>query len=233
MEIIEKLPFYDDYMLLVEAKRVAEKEIVELENPEKQLERIKKFYQNVGADYTKNEWIVETEWDISETNRGEDSLLNRLKQDVLLGSVVENAVEKQDDESLSALNAYRSNEMYLVKQIMFYVGVCKAKSDPEFIEKAGTAIMDRYSPAEATLFAEEGVYYYIFYLQCLQTCLKRYRGHSQYEQVKRKVAERCMNLKLMLNHYTYDWYIENEVKSILTEISNVEVLMNEDEGIDS
>ncbi len=55
MNGMEKLPFYDDYMLLVEGKRVAEKEIVELENPEKQLERIKKFYQNIGADYSKNQ----------------------------------------------------------------------------------------------------------------------------------------------------------------------------------
>lgn len=231
MEIIENLPFYDDYMELVEAKRVAEKEIVELENPEKQLERIKKFYQNVGADYTKNEWIVETERDIS---GGEERLLNRLKQDVRLGSVVENAVKKQDDESLNALDAYYNDKWYLIDEIMFYVGVCKAKSDPEFIEKAGKAIMDRYDlDEEAALFSYEGVYYFIFYLQCLQTCLKRYRGHSQYEQVKRKVAERCMNLKLMLNKYTNDWFIGDEVKSVLTEISNVEVLMNEDEGIDS
>ncbi len=230
MNGMEKLPFYDDYMLLVEGKRVAEKEIVELENPEKQLERIKKFYQNIGADYSKNQWLIEAEENISETNRGEDSRMSQLKRDVRLGTVIENAVEKQDDDSLRSLNAYANNEMYadLVKQIMFYVGVCKVKSDPDYIEKAGTAIMKRYNPIEATLFAEEGVNYYIFYLHCMQICLKRYRNHSQYEIVKSKVSDRCMNLKLMLNRYADDPYIDNEVKSVLTEISDLEVLMRGD-----
>ena len=152
MNGMEKLPFYDDYMLLVEGKRVAEKEIVELENPEKQLERIKKFYQNIGADYSKNQWLTEAEENISETNRGEDSRMGQLKRDVRLGTVIENAVEKQDDDSLRSLNAYANNEMYadLVKQIMFYVGVCKVKSDPDYIEKAGTAIMKRYRSEEHT-----------------------------------------------------------------------------------
>lgn len=230
MDKIEKLPFYGNYMLLVEGKRVAEKEIVELQNPEKQLERIKKFYTNIGADYTKNQWIVETESNISETNRGEDSRLSRLRMDVRLGNVVENAVEKQDDESLRALSAYSSNEMYsnLVRQIMFYVGVCKVKTDPEFIEKAGIAIMKRYNPLDATLFANEGVHYYIFYLQCLQICLKNYRNYPEYEQVKAQVSERCMNLKLMLSRFTEDQYIDDEVKSILMEVSDIAVMMRDD-----
>ncbi len=229
MDKIEKLPFYDNYMLLVEGKKVAEKEIIELENPEKQLERVRKFYRNVGADYTKNQWIVETESNISESNRGEDSRVNQLKREVRLGSIVENAVEKQDEESLRALNAYNNNEMYsdLVRQIMFYVGVCKAKCDPEFIEKAGIAIKNHYDPSKAKLFADEGVHYYIFYLQCLQSCLKRYRNHSQYEQVKTKVSDRCMNLKLMLIHFTDDLYISNAVNSILDEISVLEGVMRD------
>lgn len=230
MEKIDKLPFYDNYMLLVEGKRTAEKEIVELENPEKQLERIKKFYKNLGADYSKNQWLAEAEENVSAANRGEDSRMSQLKREVRLGTIVENAVEKQDDESLRELNTYRYSEMYgnLVKQIMFYVGVCKVKSEPELIEKAGTAIMKRYDPIEAALFASEGVHYYRFYLQCLQTCLRRYRNHSQYETVKAKAAARCMNLKLMLNPYREDPYISSEVKSILTEISDTEVIMTAD-----
>ncbi len=235
MDKIEKLPFYDNYMLLVEGKRVAEKEIIELENPEKQLERVKKFYQNIGADYTKNQWLVETEENISETNRGEDSRMNQLKREVKIGSVVENAVEKQDDESLKALIAYGNSELYgdLVNKIKFYVGVCRVKSDPELIEKAGTAIMNRYDPLQATLFADEGVHYYIFYLQCLQACLKRHRNHSQYEQVKSKVSDRCMNIKLKLSRYTDDPYIDNEIKSILMEVSDLEIMMRSDEEINS
>lgn len=230
MEKIDKLPFYDNYMLLVEEKNVAEKEIIELENPEKQLERIKKFYQNIGADYKKNQWLLETEENLSFTNRDEDSRMSQLKRTVKLGTIIENAVVKQDDESLRTLSAYGNSEMYsnLVRQIMFYVGVCKAKDDPEFIQKAGIAIMKRYPPIEATLFINEGVHYYIFYLHCLQSCLKRYKKHSMYGEVKEKAAERCMNLKLMLNPYREDIYIEDKVKSILTEISDLEGYMAAD-----
>lgn len=229
MNGMENLPFYDEYMHLVESKRDAEKEIVELENPEKQLERIKKFYQNIGADYSKNQWLTEAEENISETNRGEDSRMSQLKRDVKLGTVVENAVEKQDDDSIRALNAYGNNEMYadLVRQIMFYIDVCKVKNDPDSIEEVCKKIIERYNPIKATLFAEEGVNYYIFYLKCMQICLKRYRNHSQYENVKSKVWDRCLNLNLMLIHYADDPYIDNEVKSVLTEISDTYVLMRE------
>ena len=48
MSIIEKLPWYDDYILVLEGSRISEKEIEDLENPEKQLQRIKKFYENLG-----------------------------------------------------------------------------------------------------------------------------------------------------------------------------------------
>ncbi len=235
MEKIENLPFFDNYMLLVEGKRVAEKEIIEIENPEKQLERIKKFYQNLGADYTKNQWMVEVESNISETNMGEDSRMNQLKSEVRLGSVVENAVKKQDVESLKALSAYGNNEMYsdLVRQIMLYVGCCWVKNDPERIEKVGIAIMRDYNPSDAALFINEGVHYYIFYLQCLQICLKHFRNQPQYEQVKAKVSYRCLNLKLMLSQYTDDQYIDNEVKSILMEVSAVEELMKSDDNTTS
>lgn len=228
MEKIDKLPFYDNYMLLVEKKRVAEKEIIELKNPEKQLERIKKFYQNIGADYSKNQWLMEKEENISATNRGEDSRMSQLKGDVRLGTIVESAVEKQDNESLKALSAYRGNEMYcnLVKQIMYYVGICKVKSDSEFIKKAGEAIVRDYKPTEAKKFADEGVHYYIFYLRCLQTRLKSYRNDPQNELVKENVSERCTTFRLMLNRYTDDPYIGEEVRLILAEISDVEVLLS-------
>ena len=227
MDKIEKLPFYNYYMFLVEEKSAAEKEIAELESPEKQLERIKKFYQNLGADYTQNQWMVEKESNISEENKGEDSRINQLKRTVRIGNVVENAIEKQDEESARALNAYRSNEMYreLVEQIIFYMGVCQVKNNPEFIEKAGMVIMKRYDLSNAALFKEEGVYYYIFYLQCLKVCLNRYRNHSEYEQVKAKVSERVMNLKLMLSRYAGDPYINNEVGWILAEIVVVDALL--------
>ncbi len=230
MEIISELSFYDDYMQLVKDKQNAEKEIPQLENPERQLERIKLFYRNIGADYAKNKWLAVAEANISINNKGEDSRLSRLRRIVRLGVIFQNAVEKQDDESLRALNALSGSELYakLIKQIMFYVGVCRVKSNPDFIEKAGMAVMKRYSPTDADVFTDEGVYYYVFYLQCVAECLKHYRRDPQYDLVKQKATERCMNLKLMLSQYRFEPSVEESVKRILSEISDVELLMLSD-----
>ena len=87
MEIISELSFYDDYMQLVKDKQNAEKEIPQLENPERQLERIKLFYRNIGADYAKNKWLAVAEANISINNKGEDSRLSRLRRTVRLGVI--------------------------------------------------------------------------------------------------------------------------------------------------
>lgn len=230
MEMIEKMPWYDTYMLLTEGKKAAEKEIEELENPEKQLQRVKKFYQNLGADYVRNQWLAQAEDDIIHLNCGQNSRLSQLKHEVRLGTAVEDAVVKQDDESIAALYAYKEDEAYrlLVNQIMFYIGVSKAGTDIDYIEKSCTAVMKKYSPDSTALFIQEGVYYYIYYLQCLQSFLKRYRMHPLFERVRQLAGGRCMNLKLLLHSYREDAYIGKEVDEIFKEIANVEFLMDEE-----
>ena len=64
MNVIDRLPWHDNYILILEGKRIAEKDIEDLENPEKQFQRIKKFYENLGADYSKNNWLTQVEEDI-------------------------------------------------------------------------------------------------------------------------------------------------------------------------
>ena len=222
-------------MLLLEGKRRAEKDIIELENPEKQLQRIIRFYQNLGANYTKNQWLSQTEQEITFTNKGENSRLSLLIEEVKTGNIFEKAVTKKDDESIRALIEYKKRDEYksLVDQIMFYIGVSKAQSEIDYIEKACTAITRRYPPINTSAFIKEGVHYYVYYLQCLQICLKKYRNHFQYELVQQAVRERCMNLKLMLNMYKTDDYIYEEVQQILTEISNAESLLNDYEKEDA
>lgn len=229
MEIIEKLPWYDNYMLILEGKRIAEIGIEDLENPEKQLQRVKKFFQNMGADYSRNQWISQVEADITLLNKGEDSRLSQLKREVRIGVVLENAIENQDDESIAALNTYKDDESYrqIVKQIMFYIGVSKVKKDPEFIKKAYYAIYRTYPLERAGLFIGEGANYYVYYFQCAQSCIKLYQNHSLYEDVKKQVKDRCYNAKLMFNGYQTDMYISSEIKRILAEISNLEALMDE------
>lgn len=43
MNVIDRLPWHDNYILILEGKRIAEKDIEDLENPEKQFQRIKNF----------------------------------------------------------------------------------------------------------------------------------------------------------------------------------------------
>lgn len=230
MVMIERLPWYDDYNLILEGRRIAEKGIEDLENPEKQFQRVKKFYKNLGADYSKNNWLTQVEEDISASNRGEDSRLSQLKREVKFGNILENAVLKQDDESISELNMYKEDELYkpLIRKIMFYIGVTNVKKEPEFIKKAYDGIYKTYPLEKASAFANEGVYYYIYYFQCLQNLIKRHKGRISYDEISNQIVDRCYNAKLMLNRYSMDMYLEDEVKLILLEIEAVESMLKED-----
>lgn len=229
MDIIEKLPWYDDYSLILEGRRSAEKVIEDLENPEKQLQKVKKFYKNLGADYTKNDWLAQVEEDISLIDKGEDSRLSQLKKEVKFGSILENAVKNQDDESIRALNMYKQDELYaqLIKSIMFYIGVSKVKKEPDFIEKAYDGIYKTYSLNEASSFVNEGAYYYLYYFQCLQVLIKKYKGRELYDDIGKLILDRCYNARLMLKPYLMDTYLTDKIELILSEIKDVEVILIE------
>lgn len=231
MDILERLPWYNDYNLILEGRRIAEKSIEDLENPEKQFQRVKKFYKNLGADYSKNNWLTQVEEDISVTNEGEDSRLSQLKREAKFGNILENAVFRQDEESISELYMYKEDDLYkpLIRKVMFYIGVSKVKKEPEFIKKAYDGIYKTYPLEKASAFADEGVYYYIYYFQCLQVLIERHKGRVSYDEIINQIRERCYNAKLMLNRYSMDMYLKEEVKSILSEIEAVESILNEDE----
>lgn len=229
MDIIEKLPWYENYILTLEGRRIAEKRIEDLENPEKQLQRVKKFYKNLGADSTKNKWLVQVEEDITSSNKGEDSRLSQLRRQMKFGTILENAVEKQDDESISALNCYKDDELYkqLIKQTMFYIGVSKVKKKPDFINKAYNGIYKTYPLDRVDLFAKEGVYYYLYYFRCLQVLIKKHQNRESCEEVCTLIRDRCYNAKLMLNCYLSDIYLSDGVRLILSEIEAVEKLIED------
>ena len=228
MTIIEKLPWYSDYIYILEECRIAEKEIEDLENPEKQLQRVKKFYKNLGADCTKNNWFAEAEKNISFSNKGENSRLNQLKRDVKFGISLENAIQKQDKESISALNVYMNDERYeqLIRKVMFYIGVSKVKEEPDFIKRAYDGIKNKYSFNNIVTFTEEGVYYYIYYFQCLQILFKKYKGRSSYNDIRSQIKDRCYNAKLMFNSYQTDMYLADETKLVLAEITETEDMIS-------
>lgn len=229
MGIVEKLPWYNDYTLVIEGRRLAEQGIEDIENPEKQLQRIKKLYKSIGAEYSKNSWIIKAEEDLNAANDGENSRLAQLKREVKFATAIENALQKQDDQSLTALCAYKDDERYkhLIKSVMFYIGVSKTKSDPEFIQKAYKGISDMYSPDKISLFVEEGTYYYLYYFQCLKTLNEKYRGRASYNEVCAKIKDRCYNARLMFNGYIDDIYVSEQIKLIMAEIASVEEALTE------
>jgi hypothetical protein len=229
MGIVENLPWYEDYIFVIEGRRLAEQEIEDIENPEKQLQRIKKLYKSIGAEYSKNSWIIKVEEDLNAANDGENSRLAELKREVKFATVIENALQKQDDQSLAALCVYKDDERYkqLIKNVMFYIGVSKTKSDPEFIIKAYKGISDMYSLDKISLFVEEGAYYYLYYFQCLKTLNEKYRGKPSYNEVGAKIKERCYNARLMLNGFIDDIYVSEDIKLIMAEIAAVEEALAE------
>lgn len=227
MSIIEKLPWYNDFTLVLERKRIAEKDIEEIENPENQLLRIKKFYKNLGADYSKNIWIKQVEENNITSDDEEDSRIKQLKREVEFANILECAVLRQDNESISALIIYKDNALYkqIVRKVMFYIGVSKVKEEPEFIKKAYDGVYKNYPLDRASLFSNEGVYYYIYYFKCLHKLIIKYNGMVSYEEIKNQIKDRCYNAKLMLSNYLKDMYLMNEVQLIMTEIRAVEELL--------
>ena len=229
MDIIEKLPWYDEYNFILEGRRIAQKGIEDLENPQRQLQRVKKFYKNLGADYSKNIWMIQAEEDITITDKEEAGRLGELKRKVEFGDTLESAVQQQDDESISALNRYKNDDLYkqLVRKIMFYIGVSKVRKELDFIKKAYDGICKLYPLENASVFAGEGVYYFVYYFQCLQILIKKYTGRESYGDIKNQVQDRCYNARLMMNTYSVDIYLADEVKSVLDEIEAVEAMLRD------
>ena len=86
-----------------------------------------------------------------------------------------------------------------------------------------------YPLEKVSLFADEGVYYYVYYFQCLQVLFKKHKGRVTHDEIKAQAMERCYNAKLMLNRYSTDKYLAGIVQLILSEIEAVESLFVENE----
>ena len=61
--------------------------------------------------------------------------------------------------------------------------------------------------------------------------IKKHKGRVSYEEIRNQIRDRCYNAKLMLNRYSADMYLADEVQMILSEIEAVESMLNEREYI--
>lgn len=231
MKIIERLPWYENYMQLIVERKNKVQEINEMENPGKQFQRIKKFYENLGAEYTKNSWLIQEEAEISKKNEDERIKLRQLKEEVMFVNILENVICQRDDESINALRKYEKHELYnrLTEKVMFYLRVSKAKTEPDSIKDAYDAIKKNYPLENVRLFLFEGAYYYYYYFQCLQWLIKKYKGSESDEYIKIQIQKYCSNTKLMLNRYSTVTELAKPVNWLLGKIIFVESLLIEND----
>ena len=210
---MDEFPHYYDYCLILDEQKRAEQELEELKNPEKQLQKIKKFFANIGADPLKNQWIAETEQNLSSETDDENNSMHQLKRDIKIGTIMKNAVENQDNASIAALQAYSSDDYYklIVADIMFYIGVSKGKSDIKMIKRSYDAILKKYPLSNVSDF-EEGYFYYGYLIKCMREYA--FTFPSRYEDIK-EIQDKLLNLRLTLNLYKEDIYIGERVADIL------------------
>lgn len=225
--IEEKLPWYNTYTLIMDDRAAAINELETVGNPESQFQKIKKFYDNIGADCSKNYWI-------KEYNKGlgldDTEKLDKLQKIIKFGYVVDTAIRNQDNDSIGELYAYRDNEQYkeFIKQLMFYLGVAKAQTDIQYIDKAYTAISRTYPINNLMLFKKEGAYYYEFYLLSLKICLSAYENEPDYKtEVYTKVDNYCKKISNDLEPYISNGIIWNEVQMLQDRIASVYGVMRE------
>lgn len=213
-EIIKKLPWYNDYLMIQGSLTTIEKELDVLKKPEKHFNEIKTFYQEIGADYTKNEYLK------NEDNREPSGRIAELEYTLKISNAIINAVEQQDDKSISALISFGNDGQYgnLMKQIKFYIGISKIKEEPALITDAYDAIVEKYPLNEIDLFRKEGAYYYLYYFQCVRFCVQNCYSHSFHQDVKNC----CCNARQMFRHYLSDESLKRYSEILLSEISAIE-----------
>ena len=109
---------------------------------------------------------------------------------------------------------------------MFYLGVSRVKTDPEFIEKAFAAINKKYPIDRIADFTEEGAYYYVYYFQCIQSLINNYKEKDGYKEIENRIEDLCFNTRLMLKGYETDIYLKETFQNIITEIEKIQSMLN-------
>ena len=230
MIVAEKLPWYETYIRILDGRSDVERQINDIEVPVKKLQRIKKFFENIGADYTKNAYVTQTEAEIAGSEGNSQAELERLKREVRFADALEKAVTKLDEPSIEILKSYMSDDRYglfIKNDIFFYIGVSMTEKDISYIRKAYDGIYYKYPISDTVRFTDEGQYYYLYYFQCLKSLIRRYRDTEYFNMVCADARERCYNARLMFSSCLNDTYLSYGAKLILGEIQEIEELLNQ------
>ena len=223
--MIGKMPWYYDYLMLTDSIELFEKELEELNNPQKQYDKVERFYKNLGADALKNPWVDSEKDNLEKSTSQLDERGAYIRQEIKVGKTFKNAVETQTDESLQALVAYKQDPKYteLINQILFYVGINKVRTDSEYIDKAYQGLLHRYPLEKVVKFTEEGKYYYREYIDAIMDCLTKFESHMDYPVIKEKIQDKIINLRLMFGKCQENPYYEDSVNSLFELLASIEI----------
>ncbi len=221
------MPWYGELALVEEGRKSAEKTIDELENPKKQFSRLKSFYSSLGADYSRNKWMQTEEKELENTDWADKDQLNSLKREIRFSKAVETVLISANEESIKELCFFRDDSLYknLVKKILFYIGISKIEEDGVDIERAYEGLMKQYPYSNRALFLEEGVYYYKYYIQCLEQCLRNFNQKPTYADIVSRAQDRILNMRLSANEYVNDIYIGSKISEILMLLNELQESM--------
>lgn len=136
-EIRESLSWYNDYQSIIKKAHTASSEIEAILNREEKFNSIKNFYEEIGADYSKNNWLIKEE---EEINGIKSSEFPPLEADIKFASLLQNALLHQDDLNVNALKYYVNNINYIgyekfLKKIFYYIHVQQLKRSEAFLDR--------------------------------------------------------------------------------------------------
>ncbi|WP_026522722.1 hypothetical protein [Butyrivibrio sp. VCB2001] len=223
--MINDMPWYDSYIMIIEGRARAEQELKEATEPRLKNESVKRFFDSIGADYQKNELVTE------EINRASemayyDDVTKQYRDEINFANALEKAVTEMDYDSIKKLSYYREDPQYgnLISQVMFYIGLKKIENDHSYILNAYLGLTAKYPMSDIGKFLSEGSKYYIQYWKSVRECVKNERNSSNFPMIRGIVNERIMNYQLMFNQYTsvvgYNSFI-NESRALISSISEL------------
>ena len=200
--MLKDMPWYDSYLLIIEGKERAEQELEEALEPKLKNESVKRFFESIGADYTKNELVT------AEINRASEEayagdITKQYRDEINLANALEGAVTRLDYDSIKKLTYFREDPQYgdLISQIMFYIGIKKIETDYSYITKAYNAIILKYPMHNLGAFISGGEKYYIQYWESVKVCVENEQSSPNFPTIRGMVSEGIMNYQLMARQY--------------------------------
>jgi hypothetical protein len=226
IDLIRQMPWYEEYLWMKEHSEIDESE---LDTPQMQLQRVKDFFEKVGAEPSKNAWIAEEENRISSIEEDHSSR----KTMAGFANIVDWVIRDNDPQAIAQLKSYRNDERFtsVISAVMFYVGVSMVKTNRSYTAQAYNAIKTRYPITNTSLFIKEGMYYYILFFRNVRELLEANKGTDLFYMIQRDVDARIRDAWQLLSKYETDEVLGQSIRLVQTEIRTTKNYMDSLSGV--